>query len=80
MAKISRSWDLPCDVLGAGHIRAVKEGTDIFIESDGLKVAKFRPGKWLILQPGWSVRDVSDGRIEIDRPNTTGHQLPSITE
>ena len=39
MAKISRSWDLPRDVLGADGIRTAKERTDIFMEADGLKVA-----------------------------------------
>jgi hypothetical protein len=50
-----------------------REGNDIFVVADGIKIAKLgHPGTpqaetWVSLEPGWTVRDCDDGEsIEIE--------------
>jgi hypothetical protein len=50
-----------------------REGNDIFVVADGIKIAKLgHPGTpqaetWVSLEPGWTVRDCDDGEsIELE--------------
>ena len=37
------------------EIEIVFDGTDCFVVFDGLRIAKRGDGKWVSLEPGWSV-------------------------
>ena len=56
------------------------EGEELFVLVDGVKIANRRaPGKaqvmtWIMLEPGWTVRDVKGGKaIEVSYEQTRMH-------
>ena len=47
--------------------------TGIFVEVDGVKIAKRGHKGWVPLEPGWAVRDVGRNEIEIERNGVRVH-------
>ncbi|MET0709151.1 MAG: hypothetical protein ABWY64_17850 [Tardiphaga sp.] len=40
-----------------GEIEIERDGHDMFVNVDGLRIAKRRGREWISLEPGWSVAD-----------------------